>query len=255
MNKLRQKLESGVPMCGTHVNFCDPSICEIVGQLGFDFIWIDMEHSYLSLKELMGHLEAARAAGTPTIVRVPQHDLTYTKKILEMGPDGIIFPMIHNAAEAEELVKYALYPPYGTRGFGPMSAIGFGERDAQEYVDKTHLDMVRLIQIEHKTAVDELEKIVQNPWIDAYVFGPNDLSGSINQLGHVYEADTRALMERAIAILKKAGKRVGVSTGSSDEAVFRYWRDMGIDIISAGSDFGHLLEASKTTLEHLRRVL
>ena len=117
MSGLKSKVLEVRNICGTHVSLSDPASCEMIAPLGYDFIWIDLEHSELSPRELHNHMNAAKAFGTPTIVRLPMHDLTVTKKVLEMGPDGIIFPMIHNAEEAEKLISYTLYPPYGNRGF------------------------------------------------------------------------------------------------------------------------------------------
>ena len=83
-----------------YINFCDPSVGRIAGLAGYDFIWIDMEHNYISFESLLALVIAVKSAGTDVIVRAPQDDLTATKKIIEMGVDGIIFPMVKTAEEA-----------------------------------------------------------------------------------------------------------------------------------------------------------
>ena len=251
MNALKEKIRSGRPICGTHVQLTDPATCEIFGAAGFDFLWVDMEHTVLEPKDVLAHLTAARAAGVSVIVRVPADDLTATKKVLEMGPDGIIFPMVRTARQADTLMSWTLYPPHGERGFGPMGAIRYGWDDADEYVGPGHLDLCRFIQIEQKETVDNLEEIVKNPWIDGYIFGPNDLSGSLGMIHRVFEPEVRAEMERAVSILRKHGKYVGLSTGDTDPAVIRYWHDMGISMISAGADNGYLLAGAKAMRETL----
>lgn len=92
-----------------------------------------MKHSYLSLENLIGHIIAIKNTGTAVIVRVPQDDFTFAKKVLEMGVDGSIFPMVKTAEQAKKLIDYTLYPPYGNRGFGPMNAVDFGFDDALKY--------------------------------------------------------------------------------------------------------------------------
>ncbi len=251
MNPLKEKIRSGQPICGTHVQLTDPSTCTIFGAAGFDFLWVDMEHTYLSLKDVLIHLTAAKAAGVSVIVRVPQDDLTITKKVLEMGPDGIIFPMVRTAEQAGMLMSWTLYPPYGGRGFGPMGAVRYGWDDADEYVGPGHLDLCRFIQIEQKETVDNLPEIIKNPWIDGYIFGPNDLSGSVNLIHKVYEPEVRDLMERAISLLRTNRKYIGLSTGDTDPDVIRYWHDMGIQMISAGADNGYLLEGARKMRETL----
>ncbi len=252
MRTLKDRIENKELLCGTHINLNDPCISKIVAKLGFDYIWIDMEHSYLSYENLMMHMNTIQAYGVPVIVRAPQNDFTATKKILEMGPDGIVFPMIKTAEQANELIAYTLYPPYGNRGYGPNGATAFGVEDVQEYIHNNHKDMCRFIQIEHKDCVDNLEEIIKNPYIDGYIFGANDLSGSIGELTKVYDKGTDDLIERAIAILKKNGKYISLSTDTRDAEKIKYWHDKGISMISAASDLGSLTLATRQILEALK---
>ncbi len=256
MNKLKEKLQSGRRLCGTHVSLADPCICDIIGRLGFDFIWVDCEHSYLSLKDVLVHLSAA--GDTPVIVRLQQHDFNFTKKVLEMGPAGVVFPMVKSAAEAEELMQFTLYPPKGCRGFGPMRAIGYGQGDINhvlEYVDAGHEELCRFIQIEQACAVEELPLLVQNPYIDGYIFGPNDLSGSIGHMGRVLCPENQALIQKAMDILQKAGKPAGVSLGSTDQETLDHYAAMGMQILSTGADYGYVLEGAKNALHNARLAL
>jgi 4-hydroxy-2-oxoheptanedioate aldolase len=254
MNILKEKIKKKMRICGTHVHLSDPSICEIMGNVGFDYIWIDMEHTYIDYKTLFVHLNAAKAAGVPAVVRVPQDDLTATKKVLEMGVDGIIFPMIKNAEQANRLIGYTLYPPVGTRGFGPMRAIRYGLDDVNEYIHHSSLDICRFIQIENIEAVDHLPEIIQNTYIDGYIFGPYDLSGSVGELGNITGEKTINLIKKSIEILEPTGKAIGLSTGDTDIRMLKFWNDMGIHMISAGIDYGYILSGSMETLRKLREV-
>ena len=255
MNILKEKIKQKKPICGTHVSLSDPSICEIIGNLGYDFIWIDMEHTYIDYKMLAIHLNAAKAARTPVIVRVPADDFTATKKVLEMGIDGIIFPMIQNAGQANRLISVTLYPPAGTRGFGPIRAIRYGLDDVHEYISHSSFDICRFIQIEHKDAVDDLNKIIKNPYIDGFIFGPNDLSGSIGELGNVFGDNTTGLIKKAIQILKDADKTIGVSTGDTNCSTLEHWHALGINMISAGADYNYILTSACETLKNIKKVL
>ncbi len=251
MNKLKERIKKGERLCGAIVSLTDPCLCEIFGNVGFDYIWIDMEHTYTSYKEVLCHLNAARSTGTPAIIRVPQNDLTATKKILEMDPDGIIFPMVRTADEAKALIDMTLYPPRGSRGFGPMRAIGYGRDDAQEYVDGTSLELCRFVQIEHIDCIDNLEKIAENEYIDGFIFGPNDLSGSIGEMGRVFDEPTVELVRKAIAILKAKGKYVGLACGNAPQTI-KFWSELGVDMITAGADWNFLYEQATRTLRDLR---
>ena len=252
MNRLRERINKHEKLCGTLVSLSDPALCEILGSIGYDYLWIDMEHTYMSCKEVLCHLNAAKSVGTPAIVRVPQHDLTATKKIMDMGPDGIVFPMVRSAKEAEELVAMTLYPPFGTRGFGPLRAIGYNADKSGEYVEQNNNGVCRFIQIEHADCVAELESIVQNPYIDGYIFGPNDLSASVGEIGCVFDDNTTALLNRAIDILRQNGKYVGLAGGHRPETI-RQWASFDIDMLTVGADWNFIYDQGTRTFNDLHQ--
>ena len=244
MNKLKRKIQLREKTCGTIINMCDVCVSDIFSRIGYDFLWVDFEHSYLSYEDILTHTAIAKGNGTPVIVRVPQNDFTATKKVLEMGVDGIIFPMVKTAKEVNELIEFSLYPPEGNRGFGPMAAINYGLADANKYVKSANKDICRFIQIECKEIIDELDDIMKNEYIDGYIFGPNDLSGSVNDFLNVYDEKTTKLMKYAIKKLKENQKYVGIATGSNKESVIEHWSKMGADMICSGGDFGFLTEGA-----------
>ena len=253
MNLLRQKIANKTFIKGTLVSLTDPCLCEIVGNVGFDCVWIDTEHTYMSYKDVLCHLNAARSSGIASLVRLPQNDLTSTKKILEMGPDAILFPMVRSYEEFRTLMDMTLYPPLGSRGFGPMRAIDYCPAKSREYVNDKQLDLVRLVQIESKDMIDELEKIALDPYVDGFIFGPNDLSGSVGEMLNVFGEKTVSEVKRAVEILKRNGKLVGLACGFKSEEV-RFWRDLEIDMIFAGGDWTFLYHTAEATLNMLNSL-
>lgn len=254
MNILREKIENKEKITGTLVSLTDPCMCEIMGNIGYDCVWIDMEHTYMSYKDVLCHLNAARSADIPSVVRLPQNDLTATKKVLEMGPDGIIFPMVKSKKEIEDLIGMTLYPPLGNRGFGPMRAIGYGAIDANEYVKEKSFELCRFIQLEHIDAIKNLEEIVKIPYIDGFIFGPNDLSGSLNEFLNVSGDTTLSKIKYASDILKKCGKYTGLAGGMSERDI-KTWSELGIDMIFAGADWCFVYEKGKETFDTLKKFL
>ncbi len=249
---LKERVRRREKLCGTIISLSDPAIGEIFGNVGYDYVWIDMEHTFMSYRDVLCHMNAARSAGTAAIVRVPQNDLTATKKVVDMGPDGIIFPMVHNRTEADEQIAMTLYPPRGTRGFGPMRAIGYGAVDAKEYTDEKSLDLCRFVQIEHIECVDNLEEILKNSYIDGFIFGPNDLSGSLGEICNTAAPVVTRQINRAIEILRREGKYIGVAVGHSPESV-KYWSQFDTDMMTTGADWNFLYDLGKQNLENLRR--
>jgi len=252
---LKQKILNREKLIGTHINFSDPSVGIIAGHAGFDYIWIDTEHNYISFESLLAQIISVKSTGTPVIVRVPQDDLTATKKVLEMGPDGIVFPMVRSAEEANRLLSYTLYPPYGNRGCGPQRAVRYGVDDEIAYFKSGAKDLCRFMQVECKTFVDEMEEIASNPYIDGFILGLADLSGSINEIGDFFGENDLSLAKKAIEIATKHNKIVGSATLATDEETLSMLRDMGIKMITCGADFNYIVNGAKNTFETLKKVL
>ncbi len=251
---LKDKIKNKEKIVGMYVQLADISIARIAGLAGYDFVWVDTEHSYMSYETLLGHIIALKQTGTPVVVRVPQDDLTATKKVLEMGVDGIIFPMIKGKEDADRVISYATYPPYGERGFGPMNAMDYGFTDAFEYTRRAQDELCRFIQIEHIDAVKELDAIMENPYIDGYIFGANDLSGSMGMLGGYMSDEVSAVIRDTTERLHKAGKYVGIASGGYSEEIIKHWSDFGVEMISAGADFDFLRDCAVNNLKNLTRI-
>ena len=238
---------------GVHVESCDPSFSEIFARIGFDYLWIDTEHTTMDYMQIQNHINACHAMGAAALVRAHVNDINHTKRILEMGPSGIIFPMVNTPEMAAEAMASCLYPPLGVRGFGPKGAVHFGVDDTSEYVRDAPSRLSRFIQIEHVEAIRNLPEIVKNPHIDGYIFGPCDLSGSIGKLPDYRNPENIALIREAVAILKANHKCIGLSTGDADPEEVRTWRDMGINMISAGGDFYYAVASARKFLTDLRK--
>ena len=251
---LKEKIANRIKTIGTHLNLNDIAVGKLAALAGYDFIWVDMEHSYLSFENLLHLIIAIHSVGGQVIVRAPQDDLTATKKILEMGPDGIIFPMIKTAEEANRLISYTLYPPHGIRGFGPMNAVNYGYDNVADYTASHHKTMCRFIQIEHIEASQNLKEIIKNDAIDGYIIGANDLSGSIGKLGDVFSEEVTQLIQTTVEKLKSADKYTGISTGDFSGKTLRHWHSMGFDMISAGADFDFLREGFRNNFSTLQKI-
>ena len=251
---IKQKVTDMLPVCGTHVNLTDPIVSEIFASLGYDFVWVDMEHTVMSCEQIYHHLLAAKAAGTPVFVRVPVDDLTVTKKVLEMDIDGIIFPMVRNAEHAKQLIDITLYPPYGKRGCGPKGAVRYGLDSEPEYYRKNHLKLCRFVQIEQKCAAEDAEAIAAIPYLDGCILGMHDLSGSINKLGDIFCEENLDLANKTIDAFRKAGKTVGVSTFATDRETLSRYYHMGINMISTGADYDYILHRGMETLSKITDI-
>ncbi|AEV30409.1 2,4-dihydroxyhept-2-ene-1,7-dioic acid aldolase [Sphaerochaeta pleomorpha str. Grapes] len=249
---LSRMKQGSCKVVGGHVFFTDPSISAAMATFGYDFIWIDGEHGPFDKQNLLMHVIAVNEGGSAAFVRVPVNDPAVIKPVLEMGIDGIIIPMVLTQAEAQAAVAACLYPPEGIRGFGPRRAIKYGKTDIKTYLETAKESFLRIIQIEHVTAVENIEAILCVEGLDAIIIGPNDLSASLDLLGQSTHPQVLQLGSRVIKAAKNAGKPVGVSIGP-DEAVIGMWMEMGVDFISVGDDISFLQQGAARTLGFVSR--
>lgn len=251
----QQKLREGERLSGTHLQMAVPEHAEIFALAGFDYVWIDTEHSPIDDRTLLQCINLVRTRGTAAIVRVPVHDYNRTKRVIEMGPDGIVFPMINTRALAEDAIRSTLYPPYGTRGFGPMRAVEYGNLEARDYVEHGVFGMARILQVETEEAVRNLKEILQVPYIDGFVIGPCDLAASVGELCKEEQPKTNALIRKAAEILREAGKPFGVSFGEISDETLDFYLKIGATFASSGVDYGYLLHGAKETRIRLKSAM
>ena len=132
--QMRAKFAREEMVVGAHVFLTDPEISESLANHGFEFVWIDGEHSAFDKDCILRHIMACAAGGAASIVRVAWNDPVLVKPVLEMGSDGILLPMVSTAEQARQAVAACSYPPLGIRGFGPRRAIQYGALETEEYL-------------------------------------------------------------------------------------------------------------------------
>jgi 2-dehydro-3-deoxyglucarate aldolase/4-hydroxy-2-oxoheptanedioate aldolase len=256
MKTLKEKFQACDLITGMHICLSDPAVTELCATIGYDFLWVETEHSPMDYQNVLMNLIAAKAGGTPAIVRIPWNDAVLAKRVLEMGPDGIIFPMVSSKEECDRAIAATLYPPLGNRGFGPQRAVGYGLKSADEYVKKTSLDMIRIIQVETEHCIEyELDKMLDNPWIDCVMLGPCDLAASIGRLPDITCSESVRLQDKALSKIRKAGKSAGTSIGSTDQRWIRSWFDRGANVISCGTETAHIINGARNTLQMIKGEL
>ena len=254
-NTFRMALNSGRRLLGTHVNLVDYRTCEMLGAVGFDYLWIDMEHISTDFHDMERHLIAAKAAGTPCLVRVTWNDIPNIKRVLEAGPDAIVVPMVNSVEEAPRAIDTCIYPPEGRRGFGPCRAIRYGIDSAREYIHHASKELCRFVQVETREAVECMEKIAEIPYLDGFIIGPMDLSGSVGELGQSPNGvEANRLIETAIRKAHACGKPIGISTGADNAEELAHWMSMGVDFLSASTDMWGIIKSARELLERMEAI-
>ena len=239
---------------GTHI-FCGlPMLTEAVSQLGYDMVWIDMEHTPIDKWQIINNLIAVRAGGSKAYVRIPWNEPVLAKPILDMGPDGIIFPYIRSAEDAKRAVRACEYPPYGERGFGPMRASNYGAIAPNDFVRHKYRDTKRIIQIEHIDAVNGIDNILNVTGIDGFIIGPNDLSGSCGHIGNPNHPDMQPIYDHLCRKLFDAGVLFGVSMGYRPNELQR-WLERGVGMLFTGTDISAVTTTARNILNELKDMV
>lgn len=252
---IREKLKSKKFLIGSHITGTDPQMTEIISSMGFDYLWIDTEHTAIDKGALINHLIAVRASGVPAFVRIPWNDATLAKPVLDMGADGIVFPMIKTVEDAKYAVSSCLYPPDGIRGFGPRRATRFGLDSVSDYIHSESRKIFKLLQIETREAVENIEGIARVPGVDVLIIGPMDLSGAFGKLAQEKDPEIQKIYRYVVEKAHEAEKPVLVSMGNYTYDGIKAWADMGVDMITVGNEPGYIFNGTKTTLQNAQAVL
>ncbi len=247
-NDFRTRLRGGEKLLGTIVTLSSPAAAEILADVGFDWLFVDGEHGPLETGDIMGILQAVGDKAA-CIVRVPAADETPIKRVLDLGADGIIAPLVNTAEQAEYVVRSARYSPAGSRGVGLGRAHGYGMR-FKEYIDSANELVTVVVQAEHAQAVENIESIVKVEGIDAVLIGPYDLSASMGKMGQVDDPAVIEAIDHVTDTCLAAGIPLGYF-GVNAEAV-RPFADRGYTLLVAGTDTLFLGSAAEATLSALR---
>lgn len=187
------------------LNSCE--VAELMSNAGYDWLFIDLEHSALSIRDAQQLVQVTNPSCS-TIVRVPDGETVWIKRILDTGCDGIMVPQINSAEDAKKAVAASKYPPLGARSVGIGRAHGYGASFA-DYVESANQVTSLILQIEHIDGVRNIDDILSVQGIDGVLIGPYDLSGSMDILGDVGHPDVQG----AIATVKESCINAGIPCG------------------------------------------
>ena len=171
------------------------------------------------------------------------------KKALDLGAAGVIVPQVNTAQQAERIVRSCRYPPEGERGVGIARAHGYGLR-FQPYVGSANAQTTVIVQAEHIRAVENIERIVAVPGVDAVLVGPYDLSASLGRMGEVDHPDVTQAIEHVTSACRTAGVKLGIFGVSA--AAVRPALERGYTLVVAGVDTLMLGQTAQALLRELR---
>jgi 4-hydroxy-2-oxoheptanedioate aldolase len=240
-NAFKHALAAGKLQIGLWSSLASNIAAEIVSDSGFDWILLDTEHSPNEIPGLLSQLQAVgRGTATP-IVRPAWNDAVLVKRVLDIGAQAVLLPYVQNADEAQRAVASTRYPPQGIRGVAAAArASRYGR--VTDYLKKANDEMCVLVQVETRTALDQLEAIAKTEGVDGVFIGPSDLAASLGHIGNPQHPEVQKAIEDAAKRLKAIGKPPGILTGNEEEA--RRYIGWGYLFVAVGADVGLLARSA-----------
>ena len=205
---VKKRLRAGEPVIAATISVNSTDVAAHMANLGFDFLWVEMEHSPITLETLRNMVLATRGLPALTFARVPVNEIWTAKRVLDMGVSGVIFPFTSTPELACQAVSACRYPPHGRRGSGANLA-RFAWPDRDRYPDSADENITVIVIIEEARAVENIEEIAATPGIDVMFIGTSDLSFSLGLRGN----QNHPTLQEAIAKVVAAGKRHGKFLG------------------------------------------
>ena len=249
---LKKKLKNNELTIGSWITIGHPSIVDVMASAGFEWLVIDMEHTSIDLTVAHILISTIQANGIKALVRVSKNEEVIIKKVLDIGADGIVVPMIKSKSDALEAINYAKYPPVGKRGVGLFRAqkYGIGFNEYKKWVNE---ELIIIAQIEHYEAVDNIEEIITTKGIDGVIIGPYDLSGSMGYPGEYQREDVQSKISHVLEMCKRHNVPSGFHVIESDPQKLNEKIKEGCTFLAYSLDFFFLGDSARDGMKKIDR--
>ncbi len=252
-NHVKQQLEAGKLALGFGVlQSRKVDIAKIAKTCGYDWLFVDLEHSSMDLDTASQICVAALDIGVTPLVRVPGHEHFHAARILDNGAMGIVVPHVDTVEEARAAVDHVKFPPLGHRSMtGGLSQLGFANLGVAEQPKVMNEQTMVVIMLETPTAIENADAIAAIEGVDVMLIGTNDLAAEMGIPGQFDHERIEAAYDTALAAAKKHGKHVGLG-GIYDEALVTKFVNKGVRFILCGADLGFIMSAASARSQFLR---
>lgn len=251
-NRVKRALKDGRVQIGTWLTtISSPQLPRMLATAGFDFVYIDMEHSAFSIETVGSLCSAAQCAGLVPIVRPPAKEAHLLSRPLESGAMGLLVPHVDTRAEAEAAVRAIRFPPLGDRGFNTQTVhTGFAGASAEEYARWAHEETLLIVQIESERGIGNIDEILSVDGVDGAVVGRGDLSADLGLIGQTNHPEVHRRVELLIDACSRHEKIPGLLVQDVDSA--RRWISRGIRLVPYSNEVTLLMNAASTAIGEIR---
>ncbi len=249
---LKNKLKKNKLTIGSWIMMSDSTSVEVMALAGFDWLAIDIEHTSINLDKLNVLIQIIQAKKIKALVRVSKNEEVIIKKVLDMGADGIIVPMINSKDDAIKAINYAKYPPIGMRGVGLTRASQYGEK-FEDYKKWVKDELVIIAQIEHINAVNNIEQIIKVDGIDGALIGPYDLSASMGFPGKFDDIKFKDAIKKVTDLCKANNFPSGFHIVETNSIAVQTRIDEGFTFLAYGIDYMFMRDAAVNGIKKIKR--
>jgi len=219
-------------------------IAQIAKTAGFDWLFIDCEHSSMDLDTAAQISSASLAVGITPVVRVAGLEHWHASRMLDNGAQGIVVPHVDSADEARRVAAACRFPPLGKRSMGGgLQQLGFEPMPVGEQARIVNEETLVVVMIESPQGVANCEAIAAVPGIDALLIGTNDFCFELGIPGKFDDPKVADAYKKVIAACRKHGKFPGMGGMYTPELLERHI-NMGVQLVLSGSDFSLLMQAA-----------
>lgn len=219
MRSLKDKLADPNYIVNMQMNVIpSPVVTQALAAAGTDAVMIDMEHGAVGWPEAHAMIAATQGTGCSPLVRIPEISEAYVKRVMDLGAEGIVFPLVRTAEDARRAVASLHYPPAGTRGWGPFIAHSRWDVPIMDYVAKRGKASICCLLLETAEAVENAEEICAVPGIDIAVIAQFDLSSSLGIPGQFDHPDFLSAEKKLETAILSAGLPMSAIAFTEDRA-------------------------------------
>ena len=251
-NLFKKHLAKNTQQIGIWSSLAGNISAEVIAPSAFDWVVIDMEHSPNDLASVLSQLQVYEAYPIQALVRPSWNDPVIVKSLLDLGVQGLIFPMIQTVAEAEQAVAATRYPPHGIRGVaGSTRATRYGRVD--NYADGCEKELVVVVQLETKKALKNAEAIAAVDGVDAIFFGPADIAADLGVVGQPQSEKVWNLIDPIATSLIK--NKVPIGTLVLDAKFATKLLRQGYQFVACGMDTDLLAKATDSLVSLVKEAV
>jgi 4-hydroxy-2-oxoheptanedioate aldolase len=256
-NNVTERLAAGDLVLSMQVRLVESiEIAQIAHSCGYDTLYVDVEHSTLTLRQTGQICMAALAVGITPFVRVPSYEPEFVSRYLDAGAMGIIAPHVKSRADAQKVVAAAKFPPLGDRSVSiGLPQLRFQNFPVAEARRELNAATSVVAMLEGPEAIENVEEIASVEGIDILFIGTNDLCAQLGIDGQFEHPLVRQAYARTLEACQRLGKHVGVGGLAGKPALLAEFVKMGALFVSAGSDLQYLIAAASERSRLLRDTL